>query len=295
MLECRANEVVKGEFLKRIGADRKRQGSLVCVGVGMTLGSHLGPLARSHIENADVVFMAVSDGIVELWLKQMHPDVRSLQHFYREGKSRARTYRQMVDAMLKEVRAGKRVCGAFYGHPGVFALPPHEAIAIARREGYAAHMEPGISAEDCLYADLDIDPGTFGCQHYEASQFLFYKRRIDPSAYLILWQIGIVGDRSLARFSTGAQYRRVLLDLLGQDYPLEHEVILYRAATLPIDKPHVLRTPLKDLPSVNIDLADTLVIPPARALEANAELIGRLARLDERRRVQTASRKDIKR
>jgi siroheme synthase len=261
----------------------------------MTLGSHLTPLARSHIENADVVFMAVSDGIVELWLKQMHPDVRSLQHFYREGKSRARTYRQMVDAMLKEVRAGKRVCGAFYGHPGVFALPPHEAIAIARREGYAAHMEPGISAEDCLYADLGIDPGTFGCQHYEASQFLFYKRRIDPSAYLILWQIGIVGDRSLARFSTGAQYRRVLLDLLGQDYPPEHEVILYRAATLPIDKPHVLRTPLKDLPSVGIDLADTLVIPPARALEANAELIDRLARLDERRRVQTASRKHTKR
>jgi hypothetical protein len=277
--------------LKRIVADRKRQGSLVCVGVGMTLGSHLGPLARSHIENADVVFMAVSDGIVELWLKQMHPDVRSLQHFYRPGKSRARTYRQMVDAMLKEVRAGKRVCGAFYGHPGVFAVPPHEAIAIARREGFAAHMEPGISAEDCLYADLGIDPGTFGCQHYEASQFLFYKRRIDPSAYLVLWQIGIVGDRSLARFSTGAQYRRVLLDVLEPDYPLEHEVILYRAATLPIDKPHVMRTPLKKLPEAQIDLADTLVIPPARALEANTALIGRLARLDQRRRVQTASQK----
>jgi hypothetical protein len=87
----------------------------------------------------------------------------------------------------------------------------------------------------------------------------------------------------------------VLLDLLGQDYPPEHEVILYRAATLPIDKPHVLRTLLKDLPSVGIDLADTLVIPPARALEANAELIDRLARLDERRRVQTASRKHTKR
>jgi hypothetical protein len=277
--------------LKRIVADRKRQGSLVCVGVGMTLGSHLSPLARSHIENADVVFMAVSDGIVELWLRQMHPDVRSLQHFYRPGKSRARTYRQMVDAMLKEVRAGKRVCGAFYGHPGVFAVPPHEAIAIARREGFAAHMEPGISAEDCLYADLGIDPGTFGCQHYEASQFLFYKRRIDPSAYLILWQIGIVGDRSLARFSTGAQYRRVLLDVLAPDYPLEHEVILYRAATLPIDKPHVVRTPLKKLPAAEVDLADTLVIPPARALEANTPLIDRLERLDKGRRVQTASQK----
>ena len=64
-------------------------GSLVCVGVGMTLGSHLTPLSRSYIESADVVFAATSDGIVELWLAKMNPDVRSLQPFYREGKSRA--------------------------------------------------------------------------------------------------------------------------------------------------------------------------------------------------------------
>jgi hypothetical protein len=64
--------------LKRIGGHRKRPGSLVCVGIGMTLGSHLTPLARSYIENADVVFMAVSDGIVELWLKKINSDVRSL-------------------------------------------------------------------------------------------------------------------------------------------------------------------------------------------------------------------------
>src|SRR5512138_2786563 len=87
----------------------------------MTLGSHITPLSRNYIETADVVFAATSDGIVELWLAKMHPDVRSLQSFYHEGKSRAETYRQMVAAMLAEVRAGKRVCGAFYGHPGVFA------------------------------------------------------------------------------------------------------------------------------------------------------------------------------
>ena len=165
---------------------RARRGSLVCVGVGITLGAHLTPRARSCIEQADVVFAVMSDGIVELWLAEMHPDVRSLQPLYRPGKSRLTTYREMVEAMLVEVRAGKRVCGAFYGHPGVFAWPPHKAIAQARREGYEAHMEPGISAEDCLYADLGIDPGSAGCQHYEASQLLFYKRRIDPGAYLVL-------------------------------------------------------------------------------------------------------------
>jgi len=257
-----------------------RTGSLVCVGVGMTLGSHISPLARSHIEQADVVFTGLSDGIIELWVASMNKDVRSLQKYYKEGTSRLHTYRQMVDAILTEVRAGKRVCGAFYGHPGVFAWAPHRAIAIARSEGYQAHMEPGISAEDCLYADLGIDPGKVGCQHYEASQLMFYKRRIDPTAYLVLWQVGIAGDQSLARFSTGAAYRQVLVDLLAQDYPLDHEVIVYRCATLPIHQPRIERIALGKLTEVHIDLHPTVVIPPARALEPNEAIRERLVALD---------------
>src|SRR3546814_21038374 len=76
-------------------------------------------------------------------------------------------------------------------------------------------MEAGVSAEDCLYADLGIDPGEVGCQHYEASQFMFYHRRIDPSAYLVLWQVGVAGDRSVRRFSTGPAPRRLLVDRLA--------------------------------------------------------------------------------
>jgi len=247
----------------------------------MTLGSHLGPLARSHIEQADVVFAGLSDGIVELWLQRMHRDVRSLQPYYREGKSRMQTYRQMVEAILAEVRAGKKVCGVFYGHPGVFAWAPHKAIEVARSEGYAAHMEPGISAEDCLYADLGIDPGRVGCQHYEASQLLFYRRRIDPTAYLVLWQVGLVGDQSLARFSTGPAYRQLLVEVLARDYPLDHEVIIYCAPTLPIHAARIGQCTLAGLPQAEIDMADTVVLPPARPLEVDAAMRARLAELDQ--------------
>lgn len=254
--------------------------NLVCVGVGMTLGSHISPLSRSFIERADVVFAGVSDGVVELWLQRMHPDVRSLQPFYREGKSRMQSYREMVEAILAQVRAGKRVCGVFYGHPGVFAWAPHKAIETARREGYRAHMEPGISAEDCLYADLGIDPGSCGCQHYEASQFMLYRRVVDPSAWLILWQVGIAGDRSLARFSTGAAYRRVLVDVLARHYPLRHEILIYRAATLPVHPPSIRRIALEELPSIEIGIPDTVAIPPARAMEPDTEVQARLRALD---------------
>jgi len=263
--------------LKRRSTQR---GSLVCVGVGITLGSHITPIARSHIEQADVVFAAVSDGIVELWLAEMNADVRSLQPLYREGKSRMTTYRQMVQAVLAPVREGKKVCSVFYGHPGVFAWTPHKAIEIARREGFDAHMEPGVSAEDCLYADLGIDPGQVGCAHYEASQLLFYKRRIEVTAYLVLWQVGVTGDQSLARFSTGEAYRQVLVDRLAEDYPLNHRCIIYRAATLPIHAPRIERTTLRKLAAARIELADTVVILPARKLEPDTRTLRRLERLD---------------
>jgi precorrin-6B methylase 1 len=259
------------------------RGSIACVGMGMTLGSHLTPLARSHIEQADVVFAGLSDGVVEMWLQRMHPDVRSLQSYYAEGKSRLRTYREWVDVMMQEVRAGKRVCGVFYGHPGIFAWSPHKVIEVARAEGFEAHMEPGISAEDCLYADLGIDPGRFGCQHLEASQMLFFERRIDRTGYLVLWQVGVVGDLSLGRLSTGPAYRQVLLEVLSQDYPLDHEVVIYQAATLPIQKPSIRRIALRDLPQTSISTAETVVLAPAEALKPNHAIRRKLNALDAKR------------
>ncbi|HWK50075.1 MAG TPA: SAM-dependent methyltransferase [Steroidobacter sp.] len=257
-----------------------KTGSLACVGIGMTLGSHLTPLARDFIDKADVVFTGLSDGIIELWIAGMNRDVRSLQSFYREGKSRMQSYREMVEAILTEVRAGKRVCAAFYGHPGVFAWPSHKAIEIARSEGFVAHMEPGVSAADCMYADLGFDPGKYGCQHYEASQFMFNRRRVDTAAYLILWQVGLSGDQSLARFSTGSAYRQVLVDVLSRDYPVDHEVILYQAATLPTFQPAIIRLPLSQLPTAAADMHFTMVVPPARALQPDREIRDRLSALD---------------
>jgi len=257
------------------------RGSIACVGLGITLGSHLTPLARDYIEQADVVFAALSDHIVELWLQRMNKDVRSLQPYYAEGKPRSETYQEWVELMMAEVRAGKRVCAVFYGHPGIFAWSPHKAIEVARAEGFQAHMEPGISAEDCLYADLGIDPGSVGCQHFEASQLLFYEHRINPAGYLVLWQVALVGDWSLTRFQTGAAYRQVLVDRLSQDYPLDHEVIIYHGATLPIEQPRIKRIKLRDLPSITLSSQETVVLPPATPWVPNTAMRERLAALDK--------------
>jgi len=248
-----------------------KKGRLVNVGLGMTLGSHITPLARNFIEKADVVFVAASNELIEEWVKTMNPQVISLQSYYQEGLSRMVTYENMVAAIMAEVRVGKQVCGAFYGHPGVFAWPPHESIKQAKAEGYQAHMEPGISAEDCLYADLGIDPGKFGCAHFEASQFVFNHRVFDPSAYLVLWQIAMAGDKTMKTFTTEPAQRQMLVDLLMKTYAADHEVILYECPVLPIEQTVIVKCQLKDLAHQNVSLKSTLVVPPDRPKRKNHE------------------------
>lgn len=242
------------------------KGSLVCVGLGMTLGAHLTPAALSRLQNADVVFIGASSGIVEEWVKSINPNSISLQPLYHQATSRKETYKLMVEAMLEEVRAGKKVCGAFYGHPGVFAQAPHKAILKAQSEGYDAYMEPGISADDCLFADLNLDPGATGCQQFEANQYLYYKRVIDTASLLILWQIGVVGDKDSKNFTTDKTSIQSLVDKLSQTYSLDHQVIIYEAKLLSIDKIRKDKIRLKDLPEQQLTLNSTLVVPPINRL-----------------------------
>jgi uncharacterized protein YabN with tetrapyrrole methylase and pyrophosphatase domain len=259
--------------------DTKQAGSIVITGTGMTLGAHITPICRSHIEQADVVFTSAHP-MIKLWLKEMNPDVRTLQCLYAQGKDRRITYREMVDVMLTEVRAGKKVVGAFDGHPGVFAWSPHKVIEEARAEGFAAQMLPGISAEDCLYVHLGVDPGKVGSQNFEASQFMFYQRNIDPSAYLILWQVAIAGDKSIARFATGQAYRQLLVDLLAQYYPLDHRVALYECPTLPTEQVRIEWIPLKDFSTAEISLITTMALPPSQKMLKNQLILDKLAELD---------------
>ncbi len=259
----------------------QQQGSLVCVGPGVIVGAHISVRCQKHIEQADVVFINAHP-IMQQWIETMNNDVRSLQQYYGEGKDRRITYREMEEAILAEVRQGKKVVGVFYGHPGVFAQVPHSSIAQARQEGYTASMEPGISAEDCLYADMGIDPGSYGCQHYEASQFLFYDRQYDPYAYLILWQIALAGDITISKRLSSPAERQFLVDKLKMHYPGSHKVALYESPTLITDAVREEWIPLDALPTANLTAVTTLVVPPGKKMQKDTATIAAIKALANR-------------
>ncbi len=258
----------------------QKQGTLVCVGTGMRMAGQLTPIAQSYIESFDVVIATVPNIFTRKWLQGMAKEYICLNDHYDdtkvEGKSRRDTYRRMTDTILKEVRSGRKVCAAFYGHPGIFACISHMSITEARAEGYDAHMEPGISALDCLVADLGIDPGNDGMQSMETTQFMIYKRIVDPSSLLILWQVGVAGDLTLKRFDTEAVHLELLVKKLNKYYPLDHQIFLYEAATDPLEKTRIDRINLGDLSQAKLKQITTLVIPPSIDMEKDQEIFDQL-------------------
>ncbi|MGZ9898985.1 SAM-dependent methyltransferase [Shewanella gaetbuli] len=256
-----------------------KAGRLVCVGTGIQLAGQISPISQSYIETADVVFSLVTDGFSTRWLNELNDDVRSLQTFYaKEGeiKSRRQSYDEMVEAILSQVAAGKLVVCAFYGHPGVFACVSHMAIKQAKQLGYKASMLPGISAEACLWADINVDPGNVGFQSLEATQFLLYNHVINPYSYLLLWQIALAGEHTLTQFSTTEAKLNTLVEHLQQWYSLSHEVIIYEAANVAFQQPRVETITLAELPTADLNAISTLVVPPVAQLTLNQQILTKL-------------------
>ncbi|HET6266511.1 MAG TPA: SAM-dependent methyltransferase [Acidobacteriota bacterium] len=240
---------------------QKGRGSLTIVGTGIQLVGSATWEAIRCIESADRVLYAASEGATARWIESLNPRSESLDVLYKRGLPRMATYLETVEHILAFLRHGYRVCAVFYGHPGVFVFASHESIRRARKEGYAAEMLPGVSAEDCLFADLQVDPQVHGYQGYEATDFLIRNRNFDPGCALVLWQIGVVGELGYKQAPNVAGLR-VLMEHLCRFYDPSHEVIVYEAAQYPITEPRIDRVPLGKLPEATITAFCTLYVPP---------------------------------
>jgi len=238
-----------------------RAGTLVVVGTGLRAALQTTPEAQLEIRRAETLFYLISDPLSERWIKSLNSRAKSLASCYVPGRRRMAAYERMIGLILRSVRLGRRVCVAFYGHPGVFVFPSHEAIRRAKAEGFQARMLPGISSEDCLFAELGIDPARSGCQSYEATDFLIYRRRFDPSSAMILWQVGVVGNLDYGSRSIRSGLR-LLAERLARVYGRRHEVVLFEASVLPILPSTIRSTTLEALPSTKVTGGMTLFVPP---------------------------------
>lgn len=244
-------------------ADSPRPGSLVVAGTGIKFGGQMTLEALACIQRSEKLFYLVTEPATEAWMRQLNPTAETLAQYYAPGKSRYKTYQEITARIMSAVRSGLQVCTAFYGHPGMLVNSTHAVIRRARREGFPARMLPGISAEDCLLADLEVDPGQHGCQNFEATDFLACRRKFDPTSALILWQVGVLGERSIREsLACRPERLRVLTSVLRRYYPAGHAVVLYEAAQFPACDPAIRRIRLATLPQQTVLPITTVYIPP---------------------------------
>ena len=241
------------------------RGDLTVVGTGIRIGLQLTPESKAAIDAADELLYLNAEPFADAWLATLHPRARSLSALYRVGAERDAVYEEIVEAVLEPVRAGRTVAAAFYGHPGVFVRPSHEAVRRARAEGHDARMLPAVSAEDCLFADLGVDPALGGCASYDASGFLAHTRPIDTSAALVLWQVAAIGESRAVAEGDHGRNLPVLADRLLEHYPPDHPVVLYEATPFPVGESLVERLTLTELATAAPTPQATLYVPPLAA------------------------------
>jgi len=251
-------------------------GRLTIVGTGLGHVSNMSLETRALLQGAEKVLYVVADPGTAAFLETLNPSAESIYRFYDEGVDRVRTYYRMTDYIMSFVRQGIDVCAAFYGHPGVFVFPAHEALILARSEGYEAIMKPAVSAEDCLFADLGIDPGRVGCQSFEVTDFLVHRRRYDPRSVLVLWQIGVIGQIGFRRAFPIESNLMVLKAEMLKEYPGGHRVIVYESSEYVVCEPRIEWTTFDALNAAQLTPISTLVVPPLALAAPDLDMVARL-------------------
>jgi uncharacterized protein YabN with tetrapyrrole methylase and pyrophosphatase domain len=257
-----------------------RTGSLVIVGSGIKAVAHLTTETISRIKAADKVVFCVADAVTERYLRQLSPGAEDLHVYYGDGKKRRQTYTEMAERTMTLVRAGHNVCLVLYGHAGVFVNPSFVCADACRAEGIPFEFLAAVSAEDCLFADLLIDPSRDGCQTFEATNFLLRRRTFDVNTPMVLWQVGCVGDPAFDHKGFDSRHLPVLTQRLQEHYGVDHEVVIYEAATHPLGRRRIAVHLLSQLRPEHVTGISTMFVPPLAPPPVDREMASRLGLLD---------------
>lgn len=235
--------------------------TLTVIGTGIKFLSHITVETKAYIENADKVLFLLNEPAIAEWIKNKNPSYESLEELYFSCNARRDSYTKITNYILETLKHIKHLCVAFYGHPTIFADPALEAAKIAKSQGYDVRILPGISAEDCLFADLFINPGQRGCQSYEATDLVENQKRIDNRSHLIIWQPDCIYEFRHKK-KAGQENLNLLIMYLANYYDLSHEVCIYEAAQYPHLNPKIVQTPLEKLTPSLLSSISTLYIKP---------------------------------
>ncbi len=249
---------------------------LFVVGSGIKSIAHLSIEAIAHIRQSEKVFYLVNEPILQEWLHKNNETAEPLDKNIAEGFLRSSYYQDISKYILASFQKYSQICVVIYGHPTVFAIPALNAAREAKKQGFITKVLPAISAEDCLFADLLIDPGSCGCQSYEATDFLIHVRPVNIYSHLILWQVGFIGALGNVNSYNNQIGITQLTKYLLQFYEINHPIICYEAAMYPHVEPKIINACLDGLAEIPLSTLSTLYLAPVLSAALNKPMLDAL-------------------
>lgn len=238
---------------------------LVIAGLGLRVGQLTSETIDALRSSRAVFYVGKAPGLSDV-LKQYCSETIDLATAYREDVDRFETYKHMAAIVVDAAIAGPPVVLAMYGHPLILSQPSVLALRTAARLGLRTKVLPAVSALDCLFADLGVDPIEAGLQMHEATELLLRQRPLIPEMAAVIWQVGTLETRLYTGTKRSRPERLLRFrDYLLRYYPADHIVFSVASSTDAVNPPQVHRMRIRDLPANSrlLHMGTTLYIPPA--------------------------------
>lgn len=239
--------------------------SLIIAGLGIKFLSHLTKETEKIITDSDKVFYLANDALFPEWIKICNKNSESLEELYFSKPNRCDSYTKITDKILSEVDIYQNICFVIYGNPNFLVQVTSLVSSAARHIGHDVHILPAISSLDCLLADMNINPGESGMQIFEATDLLIYRKAIDITSHVVIFQPAAIGQNGHNRNKDAVlKGLTILCDYLGLFYGGEQEIIFYEASQCPGKKPLIISTILRDASQVEISSISTMYLSPSK-------------------------------
>lgn len=232
------------------------------VGTGLVYPDHLTEIAASLMAECDLVLAQLDEGSRLEQLRTINPNLENLNVFYGAGKDRLQTYEEMAQRVVKAtLEEQEHVVMAAYGNPGFLCLPTAKVQdRLQSEESVQFRVHSGVSALDCLVADLAVDAES-GIEAYEVNNLLVFDQQWDTNKSIVLWQIATVGEFTGAALLAG-EGLQVASEELCRIYGPDQELGVYLASVTSDGEPDVIYTSCLGLREVQPYRLATLYIPP---------------------------------
>jgi precorrin-3B methylase len=265
------------------GAGRRPRGPsyhLYLVGLGIHGAAQVTRETEAILRRCTRVYYAHADPTVADYSAELGPRVVNVARYYADARSFRRTYEAIAAVVTRSAAKWPPVALATYGHPLVYVSVANWLLERLPRRGLRVKALPAVSALDCLFVDLRLNPADAGLQMYDANDLLLKRRPLQPDVPCLIWQPGIVESTYDAKGWSRPQRFHRLRDYLLGFYAKTHEVIVAVSANVSSRRaPRLKRVGLGRLETAcrELDLGGTLFIPPTHSRPVADESFGALA------------------